>query len=189
MTWLGQKSEAETARPVSSPTHTHTPTPSSTPQTVASAPRSEPFERTEARKLASIGKSLKIKGELTGSEDLTIEGQVDGKITLNGYSVTIGQNGRVTAEIQAKSIIVGGQVKGNVVAEERVEVLATGSMLGDVRAPRVALADGARFKGSIDMESKGAAATTGTTTAAATTRVAAGAQREETPMYMSETAG
>ena len=184
MTWLGQKSEAETARPVSTPTYTPTPTPA--PQAAATAPRTEPYDRTESRKVASIGKSLKIKGELTGSEDLTIEGQVDGKITLNGYSVTIGQNGRVTAEIQAKSIIVGGQVKGNIVAEERVEVLATGSMLGDVRAPRVALADGARFKGSIDMDSKGAAAATGTT-ASASRAVASSAAREETPMYMSET--
>jgi len=177
MTWLGQKSESEPARPAPSPSPT-------IPQAAAPAPQRETYERVEPRRLASIGKSLHIKGELTGSEDLTIEGRVDGKITLAGYSVTIGQNGRVTAEIQAKSIIVGGQVKGNVVAEERVEVLATGSMLGDVRAPRVALADGARFKGSIDMDSKATGVSAGTPAVA---RSASANQREEAAMYMSET--
>jgi cytoskeletal protein CcmA (bactofilin family) len=68
--------------------------------------------------------------------------------------VTIGQSGNVTAEIQAKSVVVGGQMKGNITADDKVEVAATGSMLGDVRSPRVVLADGARFKGSIDMAGK-----------------------------------
>ena len=104
--------------------------------------------------VANIGKSLHIKGELSGNEDLTIEGKVDGKITLIGHSVTIGENGLVMAEIQAKSVIVGGQVRGNISADDRVEVAPTGTMLGDVRAPRVVLADGAQFKGSIDMDTK-----------------------------------
>ena len=104
--------------------------------------------------VANIGKSLHIKGELSGNEDLTIEGKVEGKITLNGYSVTIGQNGLVMAEIHAKSVVVCGQVRGDVTAAENVEVAATGTMLGNVRAPRVVLADGAKFKGSIDMDIK-----------------------------------
>jgi cytoskeletal protein CcmA (bactofilin family) len=108
----------------------------------------------EMSKVASIGKSLHVKGELTGNEDLVIEGTVEGKITLNGHSVTIGQTGRVAAEIQAKSVVVGGQVKGNITADERVEVASTGTMVGDVRAPRVVLGDGARFKGSVDMDTK-----------------------------------
>jgi cytoskeletal protein CcmA (bactofilin family) len=108
----------------------------------------------ETSNVANIGKSLHIKGELSGSEDLTIDGKVDGKITLPGQHVTIGPNGHVTAEIQAKSVMVGGQMKGNIIADDRVEVVATGAMLGDVRAPRVILADGARFKGSIDMDGK-----------------------------------
>ena len=102
--------------------------------------------------VATIGKSLHIKGELSGSEDLSIEGKVEGKIILNGYNVTIGSNGRVTGEIQAKSVIVGGEVRGTITADEKVEVAATGNMLGDVRAGRVVLADGAHFKGSIDMD-------------------------------------
>ncbi len=112
-----------------------------------------------------IGKSLHIKGELSGSEDLSIEGKVVGKIILNGHTVTIGQSGQVTAEIQAKSVIVGGEVRGDITADERVEVAATGNMLGDVRAPRVVLADGARFNGSIDMDTASGRAASSTSTA------------------------
>ena len=104
--------------------------------------------------MANIGKSLHVKGELSGSEDLEIDGTVEGKITLTGHHVTIGPNGHVMAEIQAKSVVVGGEMKGNITADDRVEIAPTGSMLGDVRAPRVILTDGARFKGSIDMDGK-----------------------------------
>jgi len=105
-------------------------------------------------KVASIGKSLHVKGELTGNEDLAIEGTVEGTIALNGYNVTIGPTGHVVADIRAKSVVVGGQVNGNISADDRVEVAATGTMVGDVRAPRVVLVDGARFKGRIDMDTK-----------------------------------
>jgi len=108
--------------------------------------------------VANIGKSLHIKGELSGNEDLTIEGKVEGKITLTGYSVTIGQSGLVMAEIQAKSVVVGGQVRGDISADDTVQVAATGTVLGNVRAPRVVLADGAQFKGSIDMDSRSGSA-------------------------------
>jgi cytoskeletal protein CcmA (bactofilin family) len=110
----------------------------------------------ETPKLASIGKSLHVKGELRGSEDLVIEGRVEGKITLTGFVVTIGQAGKVSAEIHAKCVVVGGLVEGDINADERVEVASTGTVMGNIRSPRVALMDGARFKGSIDMESKSA---------------------------------
>lgn len=129
----------------------------------------------ETNNVANIGKSLTIKGELTGSEDLSIDGKVEGKITLNGQHVTIGPNGQVTAEVQAKSVVVGGQMKGNITADDRVEIAATGAMLGDVRAPRVVLADGARFKGSIDMDGKAAPRATATAPAAAAPRPGGGA--------------
>jgi cytoskeletal protein CcmA (bactofilin family) len=106
--------------------------------------------------VASIGKSLQVKGELRGSEDLVIEGRVEGKIALTGFSVTIGQAGKVAAEIQAKTVVVGGLVEGDITADERVEVASTGTVMGNIRSPRVVLNDGARFKGSIDMESKSA---------------------------------
>ena len=148
MTWLSQKTESEPSFPTPSPT---APSPQAAPPSVF---RENRESHKETSQVANIGKSLHVKGELSGSEDLTIDGKVEGKITLNGHNVIVGQNGNVTAEIQAKSVVVNGQVKGNIVADEKVEVAATGNMLGDVRSPRIVLADGARFKGSIDMDMK-----------------------------------
>jgi cytoskeletal protein CcmA (bactofilin family) len=108
----------------------------------------------EKPKVASIGKSLQVRGELSGNEDLAIEGRVEGKIALRGFIVTIGQTGEVSAEIQAKSVVVVGLVEGDINADERVEVAATGTVVGNIRAPRVVLLDGSRFKGSIDMDTK-----------------------------------
>jgi cytoskeletal protein CcmA (bactofilin family) len=102
-------------------------------------------------KLVNIGQSVQIKGELTGNEDLTIDGRVDGKIMLRDHNLTIGANGRITAEIQAKTVIVVGEVVGNITATDKVEVAPSGQVQGDLRAPRVVLADGSRFKGTIDM--------------------------------------
>lgn len=100
-----------------------------------------------------IGSSMRIEGELMGSEDLVIDGVVEGRILISGHELTIGENGKVSAEIHdASAVIVRGQVTGNICADDRVEIGSTGSLLGDIRAPRVVLADGARFKGSIDMQ-------------------------------------
>ena len=104
--------------------------------------------------LASIGKSIVIKGELSGGEDLTIEGQVEGKIELRDHILTVGANGRIKAEITAKSIVVLGQVTGNLTAAEKVDIREKGSLEGDVTAPRVAIADGSHFRGTIDMQRK-----------------------------------
>jgi len=104
----------------------------------------------------NIGKSVVIKGELSGSEDLTIEGQVEGKIELRQNVLTIGPNGKIKAQVFAKSIIVQGEVHGNVTASERVDIRDNGSVDGDLSAPRVAIADGAHFRGSIDMQRAGA---------------------------------
>ena len=101
---------------------------------------------------ASIGKSIVINGELSGSEDLTIEGRVDGKIELRNHVLTIGSNGRITAQVAAKSIIVLGHVKGNLTATEKVDIRESGSVEGDIVSPRVAIADGSHFRGSIDMQ-------------------------------------
>jgi cytoskeletal protein CcmA (bactofilin family) len=101
---------------------------------------------------ASIGKSVHIKGSVTANEDLAIEGTVDGKVTVKDHSISIGANSRITSTVRAKSVVVSGEVEGDIKAADRVEIAATGSMLGNIAAPRVVLADGARFKGSIDME-------------------------------------
>ena len=137
------------------------PAPTSTPP-VAEAVRthsapSEP-QRGMERTTVNIGKSVVIKGELSGSEDLTIEGQVDGKIELRQNVLTIGPNGKIKAQVFAKSVVILGEVTGNVTASEKVDIRDNGSVDGDIAAPRVAIAEGAHFRGSIDMQRAGASA-------------------------------
>jgi cytoskeletal protein CcmA (bactofilin family) len=103
----------------------------------------------------NIGKSVVIKGELNGSEDLTIEGHVEGKIELREHVLTIGPNGKIKAAVFAKSVIVLGEVTGNVTATEKVDIRDGGSVDGDIIAPRVAIAEGAHFRGSVDMQRAG----------------------------------
>jgi cytoskeletal protein CcmA (bactofilin family) len=99
-----------------------------------------------------IGTSVVIKGELGGTEDLTIEGRVEGRIELPANSVTIGQRGRVKAHVVAKSVFVLGELIGNITASESVEVRESASVDGDIVAPRVLIAQGSHFRGSIDMQ-------------------------------------
>jgi cytoskeletal protein CcmA (bactofilin family) len=101
---------------------------------------------------AVIGPSIRIQGDLSGDEDLLIEGQVEGKIELRQNGVTIGRNGRVRADVVGSSITVEGEVEGNLFADEQITVKKTGKVLGNLTAPRVSLEEGAKFKGSIDME-------------------------------------
>ena len=105
--------------------------------------------------IVNIGKSVVIKGELNGSEDLTIEGHVEGTIQLRDHVLTIGPNGRIKAQVFAKSVIVLGEVTGNVTASEKVDIRDGGSVDGDIISPRVAIAEGAHFRGSVDMQRKG----------------------------------
>jgi len=107
----------------------------------------------------NIGKSVVIKGELNGSEDLTIEGNVEGTIQLRDHVLTIGPNGRIKAQVFAKAVIVLGEVTGNVTASEKVDIRDNGSVDGDIIAPRVAIAEGAHFRGSVDMQKKSGAQT------------------------------
>jgi len=104
--------------------------------------------------VVNIGKSVVIKGELNGSEDLTIEGHVEGKIELKEHVLTIGPNGKIKAEVFAKVVIVLGEVRGNIIASEKVDIRDNGSVDGDIVAPRVAIAEGAHFRGSVDMQKK-----------------------------------
>jgi cytoskeletal protein CcmA (bactofilin family) len=107
------------------------------------------------RGVVNIGKSVVIKGELNGSEDLTIEGHVEGKIELREHVLTIGPNGKIKAELFAKAVVVLGEVKGNITATEKVDIRENGAVDGDITAPRVAIAEGAHFRGSVDMANKG----------------------------------
>jgi cytoskeletal protein CcmA (bactofilin family) len=104
---------------------------------------------------ATIGKSLVIKGEVTGSEALYIDGRVEGSINLAGNRVTVGRNGVVSANINAREIVVLGKVRGNLTASDRVDIRSDGSLTGDVVAARISIEDGAFFKGGIDIRKAG----------------------------------
>jgi cytoskeletal protein CcmA (bactofilin family) len=99
----------------------------------------------------NMGQSITIKGELSGAEDLTLEGQLEGKISLPDNVLTVGTSARITAEVVAKAVIVLGQLVGDVSVKEKFELRAGGSMQGNLRAPRIAMADGAVFGGRIEM--------------------------------------
>jgi cytoskeletal protein CcmA (bactofilin family) len=132
-----------------------TPPPAGGPAATSAAlgPESE-SRRHMDKDVVNIGKSVVIKGELNGSEDLTIEGHVEGKIELKEHVLTIGPNGKIKAEVFAKVVIVLGEVRGNIMASEKVDIRDNGSVDGDIVAPRVAIAEGAQFRGSVDMQRK-----------------------------------
>lgn len=117
--------------------------------------------KSSGRIVVNIGPSIQIKGELQGDEDLTIDGRVEGKIDLREHNLTIGPNGKIRADLYAKSIVIAGEVSGNAFAAERVEIAPSGRLAGDITAPRITIADGAHFKGSVDMERGAAAKATG----------------------------
>jgi cytoskeletal protein CcmA (bactofilin family) len=131
--------------------------------------------------IVNIGKSVVIKGELNGSEDLTIEGHVEGTIQLRDHVLTIGPNGKIKAQVFAKSVIVLGEVTGNVTASEKVDIRDNGSVDGDIISPRVAIAEGAHFRGSVDMQRKGGATQAATTKPAASTATPQAQEKTATP--------
>lgn len=102
--------------------------------------------------LAHIGKSVFIKGELSGSEDLYVDGEVEGTIELRGHSLTVGPNGRVRAHVHARNVVVQGKVNGNIQASERVDLRASANVTGDITTARIAVEDGAFFKGGLDVQ-------------------------------------
>ncbi|GAC1414468.1 MAG: hypothetical protein NVSMB62_00430 [Acidobacteriaceae bacterium] len=150
--------------PTSSPATPEPIRPAATPAAPAST-----FEATPARpasgaatsaaipsgEQATIGKSLIVKGELSGSESLYIDGKVEGAITLPGNRVTVGRNGQVAANISAREVVVLGKVRGNIQASDRVDIRSEGSLTGDVAAARISIEDGAYFKGGIDIRKPG----------------------------------
>ena len=143
----------ESVKPAAPPASTPAAAPAAP---VGAAPSAEPRAQI-GRDMVNIGKSVVIKGELSGSEDLTIEGQVEGRIDLKDHLLTIGPNGKIKAEVFAKAVVVLGEVTGNVTASEKVDIRDNGSVDGDIASPRVAIAEGAHFRGSVDMQRQGAA--------------------------------
>ena len=106
------------------------------------------------RDVINIGKSVVIKGELNGSEDLIVEGSVEGKIELRDHVLTIGSHGKIKAEVFAKVAVVLGEVIGNITATEKVDIRDNGSVEGNIVSPRVSIAEGSHFRGSVDMQRK-----------------------------------
>lgn len=147
------KSQRDEARAPVGPAH---------PATAPPAPRDPVFEQRRGSPLpigagggmANIGKSITIRGDLTGNEDLVIEGDVEGKVELPNNELTIGANGKVRADVQAKAVIVVGRVSGNVSATDRVEIQASGVVDGDVHAPRLVVQEGAVINGGVSMGEK-----------------------------------
>ena len=110
---------------------------------------------------ATIGKGLFIKGEISGSESLFVDGKVEGSINLPGNRVTIGRNGQVAANVNAREVVILGKIRGNISTSDRVDIRAEGSLTGDVTAARISIEDGAFFKGGIELrkaENKASAA-------------------------------
>ena len=106
---------------------------------------------TPASGLAQIGKSVVIKGELSGSEDLYVDGHVEGTIALKGNSLTVGPNGQVKASVDAKGVVVQGKLEGNVQVSDRVELRKSAIVTGDISAQRISIEEGAFLKGKVDI--------------------------------------
>src|ERR1700682_6435078 len=109
---------------------------------------------TAASGLAQIGKSVVIKGERSGSEDLYVDGQVEGSIALKANNLTVGPNGQVKASVEAKGIVVQGKLEGNVQASDRVELRKSAVVTGDISTQRISIEEGAHLKGKVDMQGK-----------------------------------
>jgi cytoskeletal protein CcmA (bactofilin family) len=101
---------------------------------------------------AHIGKSVVIKGELSGSEDLYVDGSVDGKIELRNHSLTIGPNGKVKADVSAKVVVIQGKLDGSVIASDRVDLRKSAVVTGDLATQRIAIEEGAFLKGKVDVQ-------------------------------------
>jgi cytoskeletal protein CcmA (bactofilin family) len=143
--WKSTRKEDELTTPEANPPKTmYTPTPP------LNRPEPTRVETPRAVDVATIGKSVVVRGELSGSEDLYVDGEVQGSISLRGQTLTIGPNGRVRANLEARNVIVHGSVDGNVTASDRVDLRKSASLTGDISTARVAIEDGAYFKGHTD---------------------------------------
>jgi cytoskeletal protein CcmA (bactofilin family) len=126
---------------------------SNTSKVVTSMPeiRRDSSSGSQGQVQATIGRSIILKGELSANEDLVIEGQFEGTVNLQDHCLTVGTNGNVKAEIQARQVVIYGSVNGNVSAREKIEVRRTGNVTGDLTSASVSIEEGAYFKGSIDI--------------------------------------
>jgi cytoskeletal protein CcmA (bactofilin family) len=154
--------------------------PDSGPQRTAPGPSSSVDRPPRAaREAAIIGPSIAIRGDVTGDEDLTIQGRVEGTVTLKQHNLSIGPEGKVDASIHARTVTVDGEVKGDLKGEEQVVLRKTARVQGNIQAPRVTVEDGARFRGGVDMGEQAGAG--GADRAPAARRDAPAAKAHEAP--------
>lgn len=158
---MWKKTETTTPAAPAAPVTTTPPAPTGTTGTTAAAPAPAPVapvtpmrERESARGPLVIGQTVVIKGEVSAREDIVVAGRVEGKILVAEHTVRVGREAHVAAEIHAKAVVIEGRVTGNVSASDRVEILPEGRVDGDLTSPKVAMADGAEFRGKIDMTRK-----------------------------------
>jgi cytoskeletal protein CcmA (bactofilin family) len=145
--WKRKEEEyGSAAEPSASPASAIVP---NTPPRPAEPSRNDATRSTE---VATIGKSVVVKGELSGNEDLVIDGDVEGSITLRGQTLTVGPNGRVRANIEARNVIMYGRVDGDIHAADRVDLRKSASLTGNIATARISIEDGAFFKGGIDIQ-------------------------------------
>jgi cytoskeletal protein CcmA (bactofilin family) len=147
--WKSRKEDEKPAYQPPAPQTAVTPAPHpAAPVRTVETPRMDNYKSD----VAHIGKSVVVKGELSGSEDLYLDGEVEGSIELRGNSLTIGPNGRVRANIHAREVVVHGKVDGNVRGTDRVELKKSALLNGDIATQRIVIEDGAFFKGAIDIQ-------------------------------------
>src|SRR5579863_689527 len=147
--------EKSASTPAKSQTYTQTP-PKSEAKAMAMNPNEPVYSSSGAA--ARLGASLHVKGEITGNEDLSIDGTVEGLVHLEERKLTVGASAKVTADIIAREVVVYGNVKGNLRARDRIEIKKDGSVVGDLTTARIMIEDGAYFKGSIEIDKTGDAA-------------------------------
>jgi len=138
-----------------------------------------PVENLNRSEVAHIGKSVVIKGELSGSEDLYLDGEVEGTIELQKNALTIGPNGRIRAHVNARDVIIHGKVDGNIRGTDKVELKRTAVLVGDIQTQRITIEDGAYFKGAIDIQREARKESPSYTAAAAPAGVGVGALAEK----------
>ena len=164
--WGGDKKNESPARgplPQQSPSSTvpNTTAPSFSGEAKTMAPLDSTYPSTASGGTARLGGSLHVKGEITGNEDLHIDGSVEGLVRLEDRKLTVGASAKVTADIIAREVVVYGNVKGNLRARDRIEIKKDGSVVGDLTTARIMIEDGAYFKGSIEIDKSGDASDSG----------------------------
>src|SRR5579872_2527644 len=149
--WNRRKEEEPAPKPTSVPPTVSQPVKEGIPMSTQPTRPLEPRTDTTRGGVAILGKSVILKGQIYGREDVTIDGEVEGTVELQEHRLTVGPNGKVVATIKAREIVVLGTVHGNIETREKIEIRKEAKVVGDIRTARIVIEDGAFFKGSIDI--------------------------------------